>query len=38
MGRLPHPAIKLETKEKAPIIECFRRWVHLEFSTAIVFT
>lgn len=22
MGRLPHPAIKLETKEKAPIIEC----------------
>ena len=38
MGRLSHPAIKLETKEKAPIIECFRRWVHLEFSTAIVFT
>ena len=22
MGRMPHPAIKLETKEKAPIAEC----------------
>lgn len=31
MGRLPHPAIELETKEKAPNVECFRRWVHLEF-------